>query len=74
MKPIKVVLINQGELTGTGYTWEYFLASRGWNKLPEEKKFGLVAKQIDMYTYRIYFPHVEPPISLTLFIDEFRRK
>ena len=59
----KVKLVNKNKLTGTGYLSEFRLMKAGWNKLPEEKKYGTTEESGDFV--RVEFPHcIEPDGSV----------
>jgi len=71
---VKVVLTNKNKkLTGTGRTFEYLLMVRGWNDLPKEKQYGLIRNDYTCWNPAwVTFPHVEPPMKLLLFSDEYK--
>ena len=64
----KVVLVNK-TLGGTGFMWEYSLFIRGWNKLAEKDKHGIITDcQEQDNVVEVRFPKLNK--TLNLFLDE----
>ena len=54
------------KLSGTGTVWEYELFKRGWNDLPDSKKYGVIVGFYKLQGGQEVFDAFFPAFKLTL--------